>query len=166
MKEYSLPNSSPPPVLGIRVLVIDDDEVDRERVRRMLSRTDMEASLLEEEDPVVAVRTLTRLAPDIVLLDYNFPREDGLSVLRDIRELDPAIPVIVLTGHDETYLAVELMKAGAVDYIPKSALSQQRLAQSIRHAQRLRASEEFNRRILDSIVDCIKVLASKEISSR
>jgi PAS domain S-box-containing protein len=159
-------------VLGLRVLVIDDDEVDRERVRRMLPKADIQATLLEEEDPIVALATMPRLAPDVVLLDYNFPRHDGLSVLRDIRDVDPSIPVIVLTGHDETSLAVELMKAGAVDYIPKAALSPQRLSQSIRHAQRLhasefaaraaeealRASEEFNRRILDSIIDCIKVL--------
>ena len=163
--------SSPPPI-GLRLLVIDDDEIDRERVRRMLPKADIEATLLEEEDPIVALRSIARMAPDIILLDYNFPRHDGLSLLRDIRDIDATIPVIVLTGHDETYLAVELMKAGAVDYIPKAALSPQRLSQSIRHAQRLhasefaaraaqealRASEEFNRRILDSIVDCIKVL--------
>jgi sigma-B regulation protein RsbU (phosphoserine phosphatase) len=168
------PSQSPPlaPFGLLRVLVIDDDQVDRERVRRMLPKADVDATVLEEEDPTVALRTLPQLAPDVVLLDYDFPRHDGMSVLRDLRDLDAAIPVIVLTGHDETFLAVALMKAGAVDYIPKAALSPQRLSQSIRHAQRLRAaefatraaqealrvSEEFNRRVLDSIVDCIKVL--------
>lgn len=164
------PSSSRGGVLS--VLVIDDDEVDRERVRRFLAKGGMEASVHEQADPLVALNEFKLTAPDIVLLDYSFPRHDGLTVLRELRELDPTVPVIVLTGFDETTLAVELMKAGAVDYLPKSTLTAQRLVQSVRHAQRLRSfdraartaqdalreSEELNRRILESSHDCIKVL--------
>jgi sigma-B regulation protein RsbU (phosphoserine phosphatase) len=154
------------------ILVIDDDEIDRERVRRLLAQAAIVATVLEEEDPVVALATLQRERPDVVVLDYSFPRHDGLMVLRDLRELDASVPVLVLTGFDETALAVELMKAGAVDYLAKNGLTAQRLGQSVRHAVRLRdsefaaraaeealrASEEFNRRILDASPDCIKVL--------
>jgi PAS domain S-box-containing protein len=160
------------PAGQLRVLVIDDDEVDRERVRRFLARAGVAATVFEHADPIAALGALRRLAPDVIVLDYNFPKHDGLSVLREIRELDGLIPVIVMTGQDETALAVELMKAGAVDYIPKAGLTPQRLAHSVRHALRLRASElathaaqealraseEFNRRVIASSHDCINVL--------
>ncbi|PCC68538.1 PAS domain S-box-containing protein [Nannocystis exedens] len=164
--------SSPPPGEPARVLVIDDDEVDRELVRRCLARSGLEVTLLEEDDPIAALARVRRSPVEVVLLDYQFPRHDGLVVLRGLRELDVFVPAIVLTGHEDTALAVELMKNGAVDYIAKGALTPQRLGQSIRHALRLRASElatraaqealraseEFSRRILESSHDGIVVL--------
>jgi len=158
--------------LSVRVLVVDDDEVDRERVRRTLLKTGMETVIVEAEDPSAAIALLHRTQFDIVVLDYEFPLQDGIVVLRELREMDAILPVIVLTGRDEMTLAVELMKAGAVDYIAKQALTPERLAQSVRHALRLRASElaaraaqealraseEFNRRILESSDDAIEVL--------
>jgi PAS domain S-box-containing protein len=156
----------------LRVLVIDDDEVDRERVRRFLAKAGFDATVIEEPDPTTALPLLRKSPPDVIVLDYEFPRHDGLTVLRHIREMDALTPVIVLTGHDETTLAVELMKAGAADYIPKGNLTPERLAQSVRQVLRLRRSdmaaraaqealrmsEELNRSILESTHDCIKVL--------
>jgi sigma-B regulation protein RsbU (phosphoserine phosphatase) len=157
---------------AVRVLVVDDDEVDRELVRRLLAKTGLDCVVLEDEDPVAALARLRRGGVDVVLLDYQFPKHDGLLVLRGLREQGGVVPVVVLTGHDETELAVDLMKNGAVDYIAKGSLTPQRLGHSVRHALRLRASElatraaqealraseEFNRRILESSHDCIKVL--------
>jgi PAS domain S-box-containing protein len=156
----------------VRILVIDDDAVDRERVRRLVPRTGVEAVVLEEEDPAAALERVRRGESEVILLDYHFPRHDGLAVLASIQEIDALVPVIVLTGQDDVTLAVDLMKAGAVDYIPKSALTAQRLAQSLRHALRLRAadlaaraaqealraSEEFSRRVVEASHDSIKVL--------
>jgi PAS domain S-box-containing protein len=161
--------------LPVRVFVIDDDEVDREIVRHLLPRAGIEAEVLEADDPAVALATLREQGTtfvELIVLDYHFPREDGLAVLRALRELDTITPVIVLTGQDDVALAVELMKNGAADYIPKGALTSERLGRSVRHALRLRgldlaaraaqealrASEEFNRRVLEASADCIKVL--------
>lgn len=170
--EQTAPRAADLATSPISILVIDDDQVDRERVRRFLPKAGIDAELVEEADPNAALEMLGRLAPAVVVLDYAFPRHDGLSVLRRIRQQDALTPVIVMTGHDETALAVELMKAGAVDYIPKAALTPQRLGQSVRHALRLRASElsaraardalraseEFSRGVLDSSHDFISVL--------
>lgn len=164
--------SNPRPGEPVRVLVIDDDEVDRELVRRAFAKSGLEVTLIEDDDPIAALERLRRSPVEVVLLDYQFPRHDGLVVLRGLRELDVFVPAIVLTGHEDTALAVELMKNGAVDYIAKGALTPQRLAQSVRHALRLRASElatraaqealraseEFSRRIFESSHDGIIVL--------
>ncbi len=166
---------SAPGAHTVRVLVVDDDEVDREVVRRLLPRAGVVAEVIEADDPAVALERLREGGPEfvqLVVLDYHFPRHDGLEVLRALRQRDTITPVIVLTGQDDTALAVELMKSGAADYIPKGALTAERLGQSVRHALRLRtldvaaraaqealrASEEFNRRVLESSHDCVKVL--------
>lgn len=160
------------PAQTIRLLVVDDDDVDRELITRLVPRTGLDAIVLEESDPLVALARLQHEPVDVILLDYEFPRHDGLVVLQGLRALDLLVPVIVLTGHDDTALAVDLMKGGAIDYIAKATLTAQRLGQSVRHALRLRASElaaraahealraseEFSRRILESSHDCIKVL--------
>jgi sigma-B regulation protein RsbU (phosphoserine phosphatase) len=161
-----------PALLAVRILVIDDDEVDRERVRRLLPRTGIDAVVIEEADPDAGIARLRQGAADVVLLDYHFAKHDGLDVLRQIRELDDLTPIIMLTGHDDLALAVEVMKAGAVDYIPKATLDPQRLTQSLRHALRvrtaevaaraaheaLRASEELSRRVLEASHDNVKIL--------
>lgn len=171
----SPPDPAPPTPrarVPLQVLVVDDDDVDREFVRRTLTRSELDVTVLEESDPAVALATVRRSEPDVVVLDYSFPRHDGLTVLHELHEIDPRLPVIVMTGRDGSELAVRLMKAGAVDYLPKSTITPERLAQSIRHALRLRASEiaaraaeealraseQFNRSILDASQDCIKVL--------
>ena len=161
-----------PELERVRILIVDDDEVDREKVLRSLRKADVEAELFEAADPSLVEEILERERIQLVILDYAFPRSDGLEVLKQILAHDPSIAVIMLTGHDDTAIAVELMKAGAVDYIPKGTLTPQRLAQSIAHALRLRASEaarhtaqealraseEFSRRVLESSHDAIEVL--------
>jgi PAS domain S-box-containing protein len=160
------------PTAPIRVLVVDDDEVDRESVRRLLARANIEAEVVEEADALAALAILRRATFDVVVLDYHFPRHDGLLILRELREFDAVTPVIMLTGHDDTALAVELMQNGAADYIPKSTLSAQRLAHSVRHVLRLRvsevatravqealrASEALGRRLLEASSECVTVL--------
>lgn len=167
-----MPTRSINPTPLIHVLVVDDDEIDRESVRRLLARANIEAEVVEEADPLAALAILRRTSFDVVVLDYHFPRHDGLLILRELREFDAHTPVIMLTGYDDTALAVELMQNGAADYIPKATLNAQRLANSVRHALRLRvsevairavqealrASEALNHRLLEASRDCVTVL--------
>jgi FixJ family two-component response regulator len=157
---------------GLSVLIADDDEVDRQRVRRMFSKADIAATCVEVAEPLEALALLRRMPFDLVMLDFHFPTHDGMVVLRELRESGSNVPVIVLTGHDDSQLAVELMKNGATDYIAKGALTSQRLATSVRHALRIRASEvatmavqealrsaeELIRGLLAASGDCIEVL--------
>ena len=157
---------------SVRILIVDDDEIDRQSVVRLLPKAGIEAVVTELAEPALALAEVRKNDFDLVILDYSFPRDDGLAVLQSIQALDSGVPVIMLTGHDDTALAVELMRAGAVDYIPKGSLSAPRLTQSVAHALRLRAaevarrtaqealraSEEFSRRVLESSHDTIEVL--------
>ena len=124
----------------LRILVVDDDQVDRMAVRRALRAAGVQAEIREAEDVDSALEAL-REAFDCVLLDYNLPGGDGLRVLQEMQGPGLQIPVIVLTGQQDTDTAVGLMKEGASDYLSKDGLSADRLAQSIHNAIRLHRAE-------------------------
>ncbi|NET55617.1 MAG: GAF domain-containing protein [Symploca sp. SIO2E6] len=106
---------------------------------------------------------------DCVLLDYRLPDGNGLRLVKAVRRVGIKVPLIVLTGQGDEQIAVELMKAGASDYLPKSKVSPESLSRSLRHAvriyraereaelatQRLRESEERYRLVLEGSNDGI-----------
>src|SRR4051812_4724958 len=126
----------------LHILLIDDDEVDRMSVRRALASAELETEVVEATDGTSAIATLrSGKRFDAVLLDHRLPDRDGLTVLRDIRAASPATPVIMMTGQGSEEVAVEMMKAGASDYLSKNTVSVSRLEQSIRNAVRVNRAE-------------------------
>jgi signal transduction histidine kinase/CheY-like chemotaxis protein len=125
----------------LQLLVVDDDSVDRLAVRRALAVGELRAEIEEADTAAAAIARLRAGGFDCAVLDYHLPGGDGLLVLRQVREANVGTPIIVLTGRGDEQIAVELMKAGAADYISKQALSPERLAQSVRNAVRLRQAE-------------------------
>jgi len=125
----------------LRILLVEDDQVDRMAVRRALRRGGVEAELHEAADMDAAMRTVSGAEFDCVLLDFNLPGADGLRVLRELRQAGVDAPVIMLTGQQDTEIAVELMKGGAADYLAKDGLTPDALAQALRHAVRLHRAE-------------------------
>jgi signal transduction histidine kinase/CheY-like chemotaxis protein len=117
-----------------RILVVDDDQVDRETVRRALRRAGLAVDISEASTSAGALESLEQQRFDCVFLDYNLPGTDGLALLNSIRRAGHDAAVIALTGHGDEQVAVELMKAGAVDYVAKADATPERLAASVRHA--------------------------------
>jgi DNA-binding response OmpR family regulator len=100
-----------------RILVVDDDPDVQQVLRRFLGEDDYEVSTVDDGDS--AMRRLQREPPDLVLLDLDMPRLNGLEVLRRISVAGIDVAVIVLSGHfDEKAfeLAIEL---GAKSYLRK-----------------------------------------------
>jgi signal transduction histidine kinase len=126
---------------GLKILVVDDDEVDRMAVRRALKASGLEATVTEAQDARSALNRLAREHFDCTLLDYRMPGSDGLDVVRLAREKGILVPFIMLTGFGDEQTAVELMKAGAADYIPKSSLTPERLGLSLRGVLRIHQAE-------------------------
>jgi signal transduction histidine kinase/FixJ family two-component response regulator len=123
------------------ILVVDDDDLDRMAVRRALKSMGMQLAIEEAGDSATALRMLEQRPFDCIFLDYRLPGADGLAVLRAIHERGLLIPVVILTGQGDEQLAVALMKAGATDYLAKSAMSPERLAQTLRYAIRVQRAE-------------------------
>ncbi len=127
-----------------RVLIIDDDEVDRIKVRRALRSTGSTVDFADAADAKSAIAILGSEEPepfDCIFLDYRLPDQDGLAVLKTIHQMGIRFPIIVLTGQGDERIAVEVMKAGATDYLPKSSLSNDRLSHTFYNAMRIHKAE-------------------------
>ncbi len=99
-----------------RVLVVDDSAEAREAVRRTLER---EGFVVDQAgDGVVALQSLARLAPDLVLLDLGMPGLGGLEVLARLRRTN-TVPVVVLSGEEDEEVRVSAFELGADDYVVK-----------------------------------------------
>jgi signal transduction histidine kinase len=126
----------------LRILVVDDDRVDRMAVRRALRAAGMQCSFTEAVSVEEALAALAEEGFDLVFLDFQLPGGDGLSVLQRARAGGFSAPIIVLTGQGDDQVAVQLMKAGASDYLTKSSLTPERLDQTVRSVLRVHQAEE------------------------
>lgn len=189
----------------IKILVVDDDAIDRMAVRRSLKAAGV---LVEVSEAVTCADALEKLSVDqdseqvielfkqenfnqlsegkerkypmlssqifdcefdCVFLDYRLPDGDGLNLVKSVRNAGLKVPLIVLTGQGDEQIAVDLMKAGASDYIVKSKLSPESLSRSLHNAirvyaaesqaffasQKLKESEERYRLVLEGVNDGI-----------
>ena len=100
-----------------RILVVDDDEVVRWSYHRSLQSVsrNVEAASDGEE----ALQTMEQNPCDVVLLDLRMPGQDGLSVLRTIKQKWPESEVVIITGYPTVDSAKEAMRLGAYDYVAK-----------------------------------------------
>lgn len=137
-----LPRRSVPREASIHVLVVDDDILDRMAVRRALARSGVDVSIDEATGAVDALSVVPRSDFDCVFLDYHLGDGNGLSVLRGIRGAGLDVPVVMLTSQGDEAVAVELMKAGAADYIVKSALTPEHVGRSLLYAVSLGQAQE------------------------
>lgn len=111
------------------VLIIDDSIDDFELYEEMFAQRD---DMLGVKGPVFHCRhaidgnqglvEIDKKLPHCVLLDYSLPGKNGLTILREIREKNADLPVVVMTGQGSERLAVNLLKAGAQDYLVKSEI--------------------------------------------
>ena len=124
------------------VLVVDDDPGILGYVQSLLSLGGYRVETAESGVEALA-RIENGLRPDVIILDIMMPEMDGLATLKHLRDRDPDVPVVMLSGVGQTATVVKAMKAGAYDYIDKSfeadelrlavekALERRRLVQEI-----------------------------------
>ena len=146
------------------ILLVDDDQVDRLSVKRALQKARFRAELIEAENGQDAIAQLKEKKNnlvsisdtsyfaldsglitdmfDLILLDYLLPDIDGLHLIAEIKALDLNLPIIILTGQGDEEIAVEMMKAGAADYLAKSKIDPKNLATSIKSAIRIYKAEQ------------------------
>lgn len=100
-----------------RVLVVDDEEDFATALVNRLARRGCVASAVFSGSAALA--EMQRTSVDVVVLDLKMPQMDGLTVLCELRKLDPTIEVIVLTGHADVNAGVAGMRLGATDFLQK-----------------------------------------------
>ena len=99
------------------VLVVDDEKAVRDSIRMILEYEKFDVQ--EAQDAESAAARVEGAAFDLVLLDIKMPGEDGLKVLRRIRQSHPDLPVVMISGHGTIETAVEATRLGAFDFLPK-----------------------------------------------
>lgn len=127
-----------------RILVIDDEKVILELTSMILQRRGYE--VIMASDPNEGLALVERCRPAVVLLDYMMPHMDGMTALRRIRQNWPETSVIMFTGKGNEEIAVEVMKAGASDYLLKP-FNGQNLVDRIEAVLRWRRVELHNRQL-------------------
>ena len=130
------------PMPAPRLLLVDDDVVDRLNVQRALRAAGLDGGVKEAQSQREAIAALGKADFDAVLLDFFLPDGDGLSLLQEMRRLGIRVPVIILTGQGDDLVAAELMKAGASDYLSKAHLRPDRLARAIHQSIRIQQAEQ------------------------
>jgi two-component system, sensor histidine kinase and response regulator len=125
----------------LRILIVDDDEVDRMSVRRALMQSGILLILTEATNCAEATALLANNIFDCTFLDYGLPDQNGLALVQAARSMNVQHPLVVLTGQGDEKIAVDLMKAGATDYLAKSQISAATLTQILRNSMRLYQAE-------------------------
>jgi two-component system response regulator FixJ len=99
------------------VHLIDDDHGVRQALAFMLTTAGLAVRLYDSA--TAFLRALPTVQPGCIVTDVRMPGMDGLALQRHLKTMGVALPVIVITGHGDVPLAVQAMKAGAVDFIEK-----------------------------------------------
>ena len=101
------------------ILLIEDEEPIRRVMVKILVEENKTYSVTEATNGKEGFETLSKKSFDLVLCDIKMPKMDGIEVLQHTRKKGIQIPFIMLTGHGNVETAVEAMKLGAYDFIPK-----------------------------------------------
>jgi signal transduction histidine kinase len=99
------------------VVVIDDDEIMRLSCQEILRKAGCCVEVFESGH--AGIERIREARPQLLLVDLKMPGLDGLQVIDIVRKVDPALVIVVITGYATIGTAVEAMKAGAYDFLPK-----------------------------------------------
>ncbi|SJZ70271.1 sigma-54-dependent transcriptional regulator [Consotaella salsifontis] len=139
------------------VLFVDDDPDLREGIGESFELAGIAVQVFSSADLVL--ERVTRSLNGIIVTDIRMPGMDGASLMRSALEIDPALPVIVITGHGDVPMAVETMRDGAYDFIEKPFAMDRLLIACRRALEKRRLVLEV--RALRDVLDQQKALAAR-----
>jgi diguanylate cyclase (GGDEF)-like protein len=148
-KEVADPVSTPHETDGLalyrrraEILLIDDDDVDRERIQRLVRKAELPYRVTGAASGVEALQHLNEQSFDLILLDYHLADMTGFDLLRRLQKwVGFNTPVIMITGGGDENLAVEALHRGIADYIPKRSLNNETLRLAVTNALRMADAE-------------------------
>jgi DNA-binding response OmpR family regulator len=133
------------------VLLVDDEERFLKTTKSLLEKED--CKILTAVDGWQGVEQLKAHRIDVVVLDVKMPGIDGIEVLRRIKDLQPIVEVIMLTGHSTLDTAIKGLKLGAFDYLTKPCnIAELKLKIKAAHEKRLAVLEKIQKTKIDKII--------------
>jgi two-component system, response regulator YesN len=128
----------------MKVLIVDDEAFVRVSFKSYIDWNRYGFELIgEAEDGESALEMIQNLMPDIVFLDINIPKLDGIEVLKKMKKMNLTSKVIILSGYNEFEYVKEAMKAGALDYIHKPGMNMENLLLALSNARMIIDSEKI-----------------------
>ncbi len=102
----------------MKILLVDDSRTIRNIQKNTLASMG-HTDILEAADGLLALEVLSKVTPDLMLVDWNMPNMDGITLVKKIRETDKRIPIMMCTTEAEKSRVIEAIKAGVNNYVVK-----------------------------------------------
>jgi DNA-binding NarL/FixJ family response regulator len=137
-----------------RVFIVDDHPLLRKGLGELINQQMDMAVCGEADDAPEAIRALTTLAPDLVIVDISLKTQNGIELIKNIKAINPSVQVLVLSMHDESVYALRVLKAGAKAYVMKQEMVE-KVMEAIRRirAGKVFVSERVAAQMLSQVVD-------------
>ena len=153
-------------MMPITILLVEDDDIDAMEFSRAIKKIQIEIEEIRiykyAEEALQALETWT---PGCIFIDYQLPKTNGLELLKKIKRMAPHLPVVVLTSQGDERIAVEMMKAEAMDYFPKSEIDSEKLIKTFHTMSQMldmeRKREETQQELIkkEEFIDKIALLS-------
>src|SRR4030042_5192631 len=141
------------------VLIVDDEEGIRESLSGIFE--DEGYNVLTSSSGEEALRILKEQNPELILLDVWLPGIDGVQTLKDIKNMKPDLPVIMISGHGNIELAVKATKMGAYDILEKP-LSLERVLLAAKRALERRTLEIENKTLKQDLIKKWRLIGNSQ----
>jgi two-component system chemotaxis response regulator CheB len=150
--------------MSIRVLVVDDSAIVRQSIERQLSQTADIEVIGTAPDPYIARDKILQLCPDVVTLDIEMPRMDGITFLRKIMKYRP-VPVVIVSSLAKkgSQVALDALSAGAVDVIAKAGEAYSLGDMTVELVEKIRAAAAVN---MEKILSQVSTAAQPKSANR
>ena len=125
------------------ILIVDDEDIVRNSLQQWLELNGWRTQTARNAEEAEAL--VRKNPPDVVLTDFRMPKKSGLELMRDVRAIDPDIPVVLLTAHGDVASAVAAMRDGAYDFLQKPYDPEHVSAVVARAAERRQMAAELKR---------------------
>ncbi len=102
----------------MKILLVDDSRTIR-NIQKSTLKTLGHTDISEAADGLEALTCLSKERPDLMLVDWNMPNMDGITLIRKVRETDKELPIIMVTTEAEKTRVIEAVKAGVNNYVVK-----------------------------------------------
>lgn len=134
--------------IKIKILAVDDDK-DVLYTLEAIGAT-VGWQIYSETNSIVAVNKLNKIKPDLILMDYHMPQQNGILTVKQMRKLDSKVPIIVLTVDDRQEIANEFLDVGVNDFATKPIKVPDLVARIHVHIRLLEKQREMQGRFLVS----------------